>query len=47
MSDRIAHGDAAEELHVGAQMPRQIPAPADGAVLAHGHDQGDDGALAV
>ena len=41
--DGLAHGDFAEVAHVAAQVPRQVPAPPDGAVLTHGHDERDDG----
>nr|AIA11930.1 hypothetical protein [uncultured bacterium] len=44
--DRLAHGDRPEIAHVAAQMPGQVPAPADGAVLAHGDDESDDGRFA-
>ena len=39
---RLAHGDLPEIAHVAAQVPGQVPSPADGAVLAHGDDQRDD-----
>ena len=39
---RLAHGDLAEIAEVARQPPRQVPAPANGAVLSHRHDQRDD-----
>ena len=41
--DGLAHGDLTEIAHVAGEPPGQVPAPADGAVLSHGHDQRDDG----